>query len=319
MTAQEFILQKLEHLNDPSVQKTIPDTELADFIFKAVMNKHFRKYSVTPEYFEKIKIAININLEKNEPIKFSFPFGAYKLWRLEETPETDWAELFTLMYYTEWLMPIAKIYKPGIWFDFSSDEIIVERMNNIPTSETESYAKSFNSVLNFLQSYLPKNIKYSLTPVRSLYTPKEFENDLKDKIKKMEEKLGGLPTLDDKHKHMVELNVKLKPEQDKDPKWREKIELIHQAYYTVDRRRPYNRAKEKIITFVTKMSDCVAVGTTKSSIAKFWVGVGALKKQNNTFMEYVLSPSQIEKTQFIWEPIKIEGLTGKNFHQIRVF
>lgn len=319
MTAQEYILQKLEHLNDTSFQKIVSDLELADFIFKSVMNKHFRKYSVTSEYQEKIKTAIKISLEKNDPIKFSFPFGAYKLWRLEETPEVDWAELFTLIYYSTWLTPIAKIYKPGILFDFSSDEVIVERMNNIPINETKSYAKSFNSLLNFLQPYLQKNIKYTLTPIRSFYTPEEFENDLKDKIKKMEEKLGGLPILDEKHKHMVELNVKLKPDQDKDPKWREKIELIHQAYYTVDRRRPYNRAKEKIITFVTKMPDCIAVGTTKTSIAKFWVSVGALKKQNDSFMEYILTPSQLEKTAFIWEPVKISELDGKNFHQIRVF
>lgn len=35
----------------------------ADFIFKVVMNKKFRKYSVTPEYQEHIKEAIKMNNE----------------------------------------------------------------------------------------------------------------------------------------------------------------------------------------------------------------------------------------------------------------
>lgn len=116
------------------------------------------------------------------------------------------------------------------------------------------------------------------------------------------------------------MNVKLNPGQDDDPQWREKVELIHQAYYTVDKRRPYNRAPDKILTFPYPLSDgkAIAVGTTKTSVAKFWVGAGALKKENNQFKEYVFSPSQLEESKFNWEEIQIEGLSGKNFNKIRI-
>jgi hypothetical protein len=114
---------------------------------------------------------------------------------------------------------------------------------------------------------------------------------------------------------MVELNVKLKSGQDSDPLWKEKTELLHQAYYTVSKRRPYNRAKDKILVFPTPVKDgkVIAVGTTKTSVAKFWVGIGVLKKTENGYQEYILSPSQIESSKLRKDSILIEGLDSKNF------
>ena len=321
MTAQEFIQKRLEDLKstEKAVSNFKSEEELADFIFKTIMSKKFRKFSVTPEYLPHIHESIENAIKENSPIKFVFVFGGYKLWRLEEAPETDWAELFAMMYYAKWLKPIAEVYKPGIWFDFSSDDVIVERLNNIPKSDTEAYAKSFYMILDFLKKYLPENMKFTMTPVSSRYTPEEFDEDLKDKVDAMQKELGGLPILDAESKRMVELNVRLKPGQDKDPQWREKIELVHQAYYNVSRRRSYTRGgKDKILTFCTQIGRCVAVGTTKTSIAKFWQGAGALKKTEAGFQEYVLSPSQIEKAKSATEPVSIDGLIGKNFKKVRI-
>lgn len=322
MEAKKFIESKLNELK--STSKTVENfkstKDLADFIFKTIMFKKFRKFSVIPEYIPHIKGAIEDSIKKNLPIKFTLPFGSYKLWRLEETPEVDWAELFTLMYYAKWLKPIALVYKPGIWFDFSSDEIIIERLDNIPISETDAYVRSFDKILDFLKKYLPDNMKFTITPVRSLYTSEEFEKDLKEEVTKMQNELGIAPAIDNRTKQMVEMNVKLKPDQDKDPLWREKIELLHQAYYKISRRRPYTRAKDKIFVWFNRAKDgkAVSVGTTKTSIAKFWVGVGVLKKIDNGFIEYVLSPSQLETASFNWESIQIDSLYGKNFNKIRI-
>jgi len=319
MKAEDFIQKRLNDLK--VAQKVTPfksEKDLADFVFKTLMSKKFRKFAVTPEYIPHIQEAIGNSIKNNLPIKLLFPFGGYKLWRLEETPEADWAELFSMMYFTKWVKPIAEVYKPGVEFDFSSDDIVVERMNNIPKADTESYARSFNMIINFLKEYIPTNIKFSLTPVSSYYQPEEFEKDLKEKIALMEKELGGLPKLDDRSRRMVELNVRLKPGQDQDPLWREKVELLHQSYYTIPKRRAYNRAKEKIIVFCLKMENCIPIGTTKTSVAKFWPGVGALKKTDDTFSEYVLSPSQLESSHFTKEETMIKGLDSKNFKSIRV-
>jgi hypothetical protein len=321
MTAKEYIYQKLGELKsqENGVIKPGSNKELADFIFKTIMSKKFRKFSVTPEYVPHIQNAIETSIANNLPIQFAFPFGGYKLWRLEEAPEADWAELFTIMYYAKWLKPIAEIYEPGIWFDFVSDDVIVERMNNIPKSDTERYAQTFRMILDFLKSCLPENMKFTFTQIGSFYTPEEFDTDLKDKLELMEKQLGGLPVLTDVTRSKVELNVHLKPGQELDPLWREKVELMHQAYYTLSRRRPYTRSKDKILAFCMKMANCVPVGSTKSSTAKFWPGAGVLGKTNEGFAEYVFTPTQLQKTKFTQENISIDGLSGKNFSQIRVF
>lgn len=318
MTPKEFIEYRLNELK--ATYKTIPKEELADFIFKTIMSKKFRKFSVIPEYQDHVKKVISESIEASSPIKFSFPFGGYKLWRFEETPEADWAELFTLMYYAKWLKPICEAYEAGVVFDFVSDDMIVERMNNIPKKDTEQYRKSFIDLTKFLEEYIPVNLKFTFTPISSFYAEEEFEKDLADKIEKKKKEFNGLPLLDNKQKEMVELNVKLNPDQDKDPLWKEKVELIHQAYYAVNKRRPYNRALDKILAFTYPLKDgkSISVGTTKTSVAKFWVGIGALKKRDNDFIEYVLSPSQIETTKFDFERIEITGLSDKNFNKIRV-
>lgn len=321
MTPKDYIEYKLNELKSiKKVEDLLLKEELSNFIYKTIMSKKFRKFSLIPEYIEHIKCVVNENIKNNLPIKFSFPFGGYKLWRLEEVPEVDWAELFSLMYYTKWLKPIAEVYKPGIIFDFASDDMIVERMNNIPKKDIEEYKRSFEDLVKFLEKHIPENIKFTFTPISSFYTPEEFEKDLADKIEKNKIELGGLPVLDDKEKRMVELNVKLNSGQDEDHLWREKIELIHRSYYAVDKRRPYNRAKDKILVFPTSVKDgkVIAVGTTKTSIAKFWVGIGVLKKNDNKYIEYILSPSQINKNEIITEDIYIDGLSGKNFSKIKI-
>ncbi len=224
------------------------------------------------------------------------------------------------MYYSKWLKPIAEVYEPGVIFDFASDDIIVEKMNNIPKEETEKYRSGFNNLIEFIKNYIPNNLKFTFTPIATLYTEEEFELDLKDKMEKKKEEFGGLPILNDRQRQMTELNVKLKPEQENDPLWREKTELIHQAYYAVDKRRPYNKANDKIVVFPYTLKDgrCVAVGTTKTSVAKFWVGIGILKKINDTYIEYILSPSQIKNSNLKKEDISIEGLNEKNFKNIKI-
>lgn len=320
MDSSFFIQNKLENLKCQS--NIISDKqELLDFIYKTISSKKFRKFSLNHEYQEYIKKAIVDSLGEDKPIFFSFPFGGYKLWRFDESPEVDWAELFALIYYVKWLKPICEVYKPGVVFDFASDDIIVERMNNISKEETGAYRNSFLDLVKFLETYIPENFKITFTPISSFYKEDEFELDLIDKIEKKKVEFNGLPKLDDKQKNMIKLNVRLKEDQDNDLEWMEKTELIHQAYYTVDKRRPYNRAHGKIIVFPYQLKDgkCIAPGTTKTSVAKFWVGLGVLKRKGESYLEYVFSPSQINNTKFDFEDVKINGLSGKNFSKIRIF
>ncbi len=284
------------------------------------MSKKFRKYSPGPEYTAHIFSVIKLNVSKNEPIKLNLVFGAYKLWRLEESPEADWAEVFTLIYYTKWLKPICSIYKPGVWFDFFSDDVIIEALNNVPSEDTKQYIQSFRKLLEFIKQYIPENLSFTLHRVADQYkSEEEFKKDLEDSNKKLKDEIGDkLPVLTPQQAATIELNVKLKPGQDNDPKWREKVFIIHEGYTRISRRRPYYRTSDKIMVALTPITNSLAVGTTKTSVVKFWVGAGVLEKRGESYIENIFSPKQLASRHITKQEVFIKGLESKNFKRIKV-
>lgn len=324
MTVQDYIQTKLDELANPAGLTKPNDTdELVEAIFRALMSKKFRKYSANEDLRKSIRNAIKINVEKNEPINLTFLHGAYKLWRLEEAPEVDWAELFSLMYYSNWVKPICELYEPGVWFDFFVDDYIVNRLDNIPMSDIQAYIDSYKALINFLKQYQPSNLKMTITTVGSQFPSEEaFDKSLAKNLEKLTtETQGGLPELNDAQRAMVELNTKPTDEQHNDPKWREKVFHLHNAYMPTKAEPGYHKGRpEKIMVFTQPLPSgtTISVGTTKSSIMKFWVGVGVLQPKGDSYSQVILSPSQLEKAQFDFEDVSIAKLPGKNFNKIRI-
>jgi hypothetical protein len=95
MTAKEYILSQLNALKAPFALDVKPtnNSEMVDAIFKFLFSKKFRKFSVPENNQAIIRAAIEKNIVNEEPIKISWPFGGYKLWSLEETPEVDWGRV----------------------------------------------------------------------------------------------------------------------------------------------------------------------------------------------------------------------------------
>lgn len=307
MTPRDYILERLEGIKSITVKT---GTELADFVYATVMSKKFRKFSVSRETQNQIRTAIDLNIKHNEPIKIALPFGSYKLWRFEECPEVDWAELFSMIYYAYYLKSITDVYKPGVWFDFCADDAILELINNIPPEDTERYKQSFRTLIEFIQPYLPDNFQYTLNPVGERYSSKEeFLADLNSKIEELKKK--DLAPLTERQVEMIRFNSKPKEGEELDF---EKNRLFHDAYMGVSKRRPYHKAVDKILICSTPFGgNSLPVGTTKTSVVKFQTGIGVLQKTGDSYIEYIYSPSQLEKSQFDWKDVAIEGLSGKNF------
>lgn len=326
MNAQEYIESQLKALKEPELSFAEPKgvKEMADAIFATLMSKKFRKYSVPEKNQEILRTAIEKNVANSEPIKISWPFGGYKLWRLEESPETDWAELFTIIYLVRWLKPVCALYPKGVEFTFWVDEVVIAQMNNIPQSDLDIYQESFSKLLEFVKPYLPSNLKFEVFLERSQYESDEaFQVGLTEEMEKLSRIREKDPQpLSDSVIRSIEMNVKLETEQSKDPLWREKVDLMHNAYYNLQeqqtRTRPSYTTANITAFSVFFEPNVIPIGTTKTSIAKFWVGVGALKTREGGYIETVLSPEQLHVASVKWEPISLDGLQGKNFSKIRV-
>lgn len=320
MKAQDYIISTLKKLKEP-LQVDQPSQEsLEDAIYTKVMSKKFRKLKPGEEAVKLTKQAIKIFVEENKPVRIFELFGGNKLWRFEEAPEVDWAELFSLTYFVHWCRLIASIYKPGVIFEYFSQDVSVKSLNNLPRSKTDKYSETFRSLIKFVEPYLPPNVKITYTRHYELFkNPNEYYTELEEAKKIVLKRNGGkLPQLTDAMKAATELNVKLKPGQADDPQWREKVELEHQAIFETKTLKKISDDPAKIWTCPTYYPDSVVTGSTKRSYAKFWAAVGVLKPEGDSFAQLVLTPNQLETAKFSWEDMNIKGLQGKNFKKIRI-
>lgn len=237
--AEKYILSQLETLKVSSASdiELKDNLEMVDAILKSLFSKKFRKFSIPEKNQAIIRAAVEKNVANKEPIKISWPFGGYKLWRLEEAPEVDWAELFSMIYFIRWLKPVCALYPQGVIFTFWFDEVVISQMNNIPQSDLDKYQEGFNNLLKFIGPYLPKNMKFEIFLERSQYESNEtFQTGLKVEMEHLAQARSKNPQpLSDKAIQSIEMNVRLTPEQAQDPLWREKVDLMHYAYYTISK------------------------------------------------------------------------------------
>lgn len=320
MNPTDYLLSLLKRVKTQVQMLDIGKTPVAEAIYAKVMSKKFRKLKVDAAAVTVSKRAIQLAVQKKQPVTISILFGGNKLWRFAEAPEIDWAELFSLIYFIDWMKGIASVYKYGAKLDYYSQDISVESLNNVPRSETNQYSETFRDLLKFLQPDLPSGVKVTYRRhFEEFKDPRQYHEEL-EAAKKLilKENNGNLPVLTSTQIAATELNVKLKSGQSDDPQWREKVELEHQAIFRTPTLSKYLNDPMLIPACPTFYPGLIATGSTKRSYAKFWAAVGALKKEDGGYVELVLTPKQLAQAKFGWEKVKIPGLVGKNFAQIRV-
>jgi hypothetical protein len=320
MTAQEHIIAELEKLKQPIVLQDIGKIPLQDAIYNKVMSKKFRKIHADQPAIDTVKTAIKLSAESNKPIRLVLWFGGNKLWRFNEAPNIEWGELFSLIYYVNWAKYIASVYKPGVIVEYFSQDVCVERMNNVPHEQTDQYSADMLKLFEWAKPYIPDGVAIKYTRYGDFYNNRneyyqELDTARKDWLQKHD---GILPELDDAKKAAVELNVKLNLGQNDDPLWREKVELEHRAIFGTKAINEYSSNLSAIPHCPTWYSGFIATGSTKKSLAKFWAGIGALERSGNKYNEIILTPKQLESAKFAWEDTNINGLQGKNLSKIRI-
>lgn len=320
MTAQEYINAKLSQLAEPVNFEDSGQDFASEAIFARVTSKKFRKNKADDDAIKMVWDAINEAINNKEPLKFSLLFGGNKLWRLDEAPEVDWAELFAVIYFARWMKHVSTVYGPGAQFTFYSQDVSVERLDNVPRIETDEYSRTFIEMLSWLKQYLPSNVSFIYRRQLDEYAdPSEYDVEIEESKQIVLTENGGLlPVLSQSQKIATELNVKLAPGQADDPEWREKVELEHQAIFRTPTLNRFFAEPGRISTSPTPFPGLIATGSTKKSIAKFWAGVGALETAGDGFNDIILTPKQLEAANFDWQEIQIVGLPGKNFTKIRV-
>ncbi|HSW99986.1 MAG TPA: hypothetical protein VLH38_03050 [Patescibacteria group bacterium] len=203
---------------------------------------------------------------------------------------------------------------------FSSDDVIIERMNNVPTADTDAYFASFKKLLARFREYLPGDIQLDIIRIGDLYPDKQvFEAELAEAMPKFQATFDALDD-DTRERRMIMSELNIQPDGVEDLRKLSEDErkariahgsVYHDAYCSLSKRRDYIRGEDKIVLFTTRIPNAIAIGTTKTSVTKFWTGMGILEANAGQYKPWVLSPSHLEDADFTWEPVDI-GITDNN-------
>ncbi len=301
-----------------------------NFIIKKLSSKKFRKWSISENEKQRLQTAVQINLKQNKPILFVFPFGGYKLWRLPTAPQSDWAEFFTIAYYCRYIAPILKVYPPGAILYFSSDDVLIRKMDNIPSQDTEAYLQSFLTLLSCFQAHLPANLKLELKRISDLYGQEDFDTEINDIINKItplsqtwdenkKRKLFKTSSLNFKINGAVDYSQLSEEEQKKQI---ERGYVIHEAYRDMSQKIAFVYQANKIVLAAKPTIQGIPIGTTKNSITKFWTGTGVLEpgRHGQPYAHRILSHRQwLDAQHQPRENQKIDLIPLSNFQEISVY
>lgn len=314
---QSYLSNQIDQLNGFD-QISISKENLAQYIYNCLTTSKYRRHSISSEYQEHIKNVINTSINNSKPIPLVWVFGCYKLWRLKESPYVDWAELFFLIHKTNWLKPILAAYKPGVWFDFFADGIIVSQMNNLPESDQEKYQNSFLDLLCYFKNHVPSNLNFTLHTLESLYGSKsEYKLEFDQNYQKILEQDKITPfVLSDQQKSIIEMNTKSDHQLTADEF--HQSQLLFETFGLSSKRRPYYRTPDKIFLDSFPIKNTLPIGSVRTSSVRFWIGKGVLQKYNDTYIENILSISQINNSKFENHQINFDGLDNQNFKSIDV-
>ena len=175
--------------------------------------------------------------------------------------------------------------------------------------------------MDFVNRHAPKNLRFVISRSSDMFESEEdFFIKLDAEIKKFTP--ANKIKLTPEQKACAELNYRPCEGEKLGKLWREENRRVHDAYGEVSdvlfMERVRADSKIFAIAYHKGFDDGINVGSTKNSIVKHWVAVGALKPTEGGFVTTILSPSQLENTKFEFRPISIKGLEGKNFDRIRV-
>ncbi len=333
MNVQQYLLHLLS--KNSRYQLTSPDLKFSKkegvekYIYTKLTSKKFRKFKMDPACIERTKQAINFRVRENKPIHIIYPQGGYKLWRFPSSPNADWAEFFNISYLLEYVGPIAAVYKPGVEITYYMHTLLMELHDNLTTEEIQAYVGSFEKLLGEFRKYLPPNIQINILRDADLYSRNEYFAALeKGKILAEDEYLKWDQKRKDDFKRMALLNIKWNGKED----WTELSEeeknkkiyfaaLYESAATTqLDKVVDMVKSSENILVFTKGSSAFIGIGSTKASIAKYWVGFGVLQKKQDSFLPIILTPSQYQYAiKKKYQTVKVDVIHQKNFSEILVF
>lgn len=318
----EYINNNLLNFNN------FPETSLDKENFKQeVLRRLFlKRYSKKAQFDaakEYTETKLDNILKDNLPFIFCFCFGGYKHFWSPTYPEPDWAEVFTIKFLMEYILPIAKSYDYGVNLEFESEEVAISDMNNVPQEGLDKYNKVFKELLDYINKKTDEPINLNLVLAKDFYDKEELLSKMNDYIKDVGDRFEKL---DEKEKiirlRRAETNIKwdgIKDLTKLNENERKKViydsRILNEAFLDIDyelRGKEYFE-KENLIPLLGTFGYGAGgelwlhVASNKTSVVDFWTGIGILEVRENEILERTLSEKQFNNIKNQLKRVKINS------------
>lgn len=315
-----------DYIISPEDQKII-DRDLKTFIIQKLIRKKFRKQKVVPETLKEISQKVEKSIKENRPINFSVFFGGYKHFWNPSSPEVDWAEIFTFKFLTEWVSPIITVYKPGVTFDFISEDWILEKMNNYPNESLDKYSQSFKTLLEKYNQKLPENLKFNFIRLKDMFDQDKMIKAVDEKLKEGYERWNSLNQEEQEEELKRSKRSVIMENSNRDRIVESRVTEL--AYYEVEELPEffgdYFKENNIYLSFSFGLSQdniyhWIVLGSTYASVVDFWIGRGILEQREDSLINRIVSKEQYEKIKKSLKKIDInlDALNLKNLKSIEV-
>lgn len=332
MDVKHFLVKELKDSGKYQLskqdKKQISKKGIEDFLFSKLASKKFRKWRLPEECAQKTCQAIKIKTSQNKPIEVVFPMGGYKLWRLPTWPEPDWAEFFNISYLIKYLASLAAAYEAGVELKYYMHTFLMEVHDNLTRKEIRAYVDGFEKLIAEFNKYLPKNFKISTWKDSDLYSKEDYLKELQVEFERISKEYEAWPEeRKERSLRTSKMNFKWNGEKDlthlSESEKQEQLKrsvIYESAVMGLSRASNQVKSDDKVLVFTQMTPQFIGIGSCKTSMAKFWVGVGVLEDREKGFYPRVLSLSQWQKIKDKdHQKIEVDFFDLKNFKNVRVY
>lgn len=333
----EYINNELLNFNNFK-EETLNGKDYREKVLNRLFLKRYAKkaqYDAAKEYTaEKVDNILNSKL----PFIFCFCFGGYKHFWSPTYPEPDWAEIFTMKYLMEYVLPIAKTYEYGVNIEFESEEVALSYMNNVPQEGLDKYNDIFKQLISYINNKTIQPVSLNLVLARDFYDKNELLSKMNDYIGEVEKRFEEL----DEEEKMIRLkraetNIMwngVKDLTNLDEESKKKFiynsRITNEAFLDIDYELRGNEyfEKQNLIPIVGTFGygaggeTWLHIASNKASMVDFWAGMGILEVRENKIIERTISQKQFENIKDKLIKVKVDTELSKlssNFSWIYVY
>lgn len=284
----------------------LKEEELHEKIYQIIVDSEFRRTAVDKDTEADTRQKIKYHVKRDIPISFSLPFGAYKNWRLWSYPEPEWAEVFNINYMIRYIYPLAKLYRPGVIFNYSFGDNVMDIVSNMPASDTDRYIDGFKSLISFFQPHLPHNIAINAVCINQFYnSSEEHKRELQQNylFNKANWESKYSPEIRMKKVDSARRNLMLRGVENLSGLTKEQLEARYldsamwcDAHDCLRKRREFNKYGTNIeIANIRGPSLALNMGSCDTSTIHFWVGAGVVEIKNSRLRQRIMSQPSLDE------------------------